>query len=399
MPSRPGSRKDRTPPPRGARGRPPSPTILLSVAGLSPQVVTETLYCLLVASNPPVDVREVHLLTTRVGAGEARSRLLAPRTGWFHRFCRDYGIPRGRIRFSPACIHVPRSADGRPLADVRTPEDSARVADAVLALVRNLTRDPGLALHASVAGGRKTMGLFLGIAFQLFARPQDRLSHILVSPPDLEGHPEFFYPPPVHVSVTARGKTISTADARLELAEIPVLLLRDRVRPMGLEADSYSALILQGQRELDRLVAPPALSLDAGTRRLEVAETAVALTPVEFAVYRLLAERRCACRRPACPGCEVCALEAGDFDRPEVRARLGGLLEALGVRDERVRTLAGWRDGADKRFREVRARINAKIDKGVGTGRWVDPYRIATTGRRPDTRYYLPLPPELIGLR
>ena len=50
-------------------------------------------------------------------------------------------------------------------------------------------------LHVSIAGGRKTMGFYVGYALSLFARDQDRLSHVLV-PPSLESRQDFFYPPP-----------------------------------------------------------------------------------------------------------------------------------------------------------------------------------------------------------
>ncbi len=56
------------------------------------------------------------------------------------------------------------------------------------------------------------MGLFLGIAFQLFARPQDRLSHVLVSPPDLEGHPEFYYPPPAPTAYQTKTGRVRSQD-------------------------------------------------------------------------------------------------------------------------------------------------------------------------------------------
>ena len=50
------------------------------------------------------------------------------------------------------------------------------------------------------------MGFYLGYAFSLYARPQDRLSHVLVSSP-FESHPEFFYPP-------ATPRRLSTRDNR-----------------------------------------------------------------------------------------------------------------------------------------------------------------------------------------
>ncbi len=188
-----------------------TPTILLSVAGLSPQVITETLYCLIAKSKPPVPIREIRVVTTRAGAERVREQLLHPRHGWFHRFCRDFQIPPGSILFDLSCILVPRGPGGEPLDDVRTPADNALVADSILSLVRDLTRDAGTSLHCSVAGGRKTMGLFLGIAFQLFARSQDRLSHVLVWPPEMEGHREFFYPPPRPTAYRRAGRPSAAA--------------------------------------------------------------------------------------------------------------------------------------------------------------------------------------------
>jgi hypothetical protein len=221
---------------------------------------------------------------------------------------------------------------------------------------------------------------------------------VLVSPSEFESCPDFYYPPPVPVAVTVKGKTFLTSRARVELAEIPVVLLRDKIRPIGLETLSYTDLIARGQRDLDRLVAPPALVLRSRPPGLEVAEAYIPLTPMEFAVFRLLAERRRNCGKSACPGCEICALEASDFDKPEVRAELAGHLEALRPHDERLRALAGWRDAAYKRFREIRARINGKIGEGLGHGQWAGGYTIAAVGKRPDTRYYIPLDPELIRL-
>ena len=265
------------------------PTILLSVAGLSPQVVTESLYCLLVVQQPPADVREVRVVTTLAGAERVRRTLLDRRTGHLARFCREYGIPRGRIRFDAACILVPDGADGAPLADVRTPEDNGRMADAILALVRELTADPSRALHGSVAGGRKTMGLFLGIAFQLFARPQDRLSHVLVSPSELEGHPHFFFPPATPTTYQIAGRRVSSRDVRVELAEIPLLRLREQLAGVQLEELSYTELIREAQQELDRRAAPPSLLLRSVDRSLHIGGETVRLTTLEFALYSLLA--------------------------------------------------------------------------------------------------------------
>jgi len=58
--------------------------ILLAVTGLSPQVVTETIYALGVAAEPgvaPFVPTEIHLITTESGAKLARTALLHPDGG------------------------------------------------------------------------------------------------------------------------------------------------------------------------------------------------------------------------------------------------------------------------------------------------------------------------------
>lgn len=69
--------------------------ILLAVTGLSPQVVTETLYALAVKRSPKWVATEIRLITTTTGAREARLNLLKPDTGWFHKIRADYDLPSG----------------------------------------------------------------------------------------------------------------------------------------------------------------------------------------------------------------------------------------------------------------------------------------------------------------
>jgi hypothetical protein len=240
------------------------------------------------------------------------------------------------------------------------------------------------------------MGLFLGIAFQLFARPQDRLSHVLVSPPDLEGHPEFYYPPPAPTSYQTKTGRVRSLDARVELAEIPILLLRDKVSAVNLEEPSYSALIKMAQLDVDRQAAPPALVLHDSSRSLRVAESPIPLAALEFAIYRVFAERRRACSQRTCSGCPSCGLGAKAFLDESVMVVLRNTCVALGIRDERARALSGWGVDAPKRFRETQSRINRKIRDALGPGQWARRYLITPAGRHGETIYYLPAEPELI---
>ena len=125
--------------------------ILVAVTGLSPQIVTETLYALAVApaqGASAVVPSEIHLITTRSGAEKARLALLSDEPGWFHRLCRDYALPP--IDFAAEDIHVLTDAAGDPLEDIRSPDDNRCAADGITELVRDFTADPDCALHASM---------------------------------------------------------------------------------------------------------------------------------------------------------------------------------------------------------------------------------------------------------
>ena len=64
--------------------------------------------------------------------------------------------------------------------DARSREDQEALGDFIIAKVAELTSDPKTCIHASIAGGRKTMTFYLGYAMSLFGRIQDELSHVLV---------------------------------------------------------------------------------------------------------------------------------------------------------------------------------------------------------------------------
>jgi len=260
--------------------------ILLCVAGLSPQIVTETLYALTVTGKPRFVPTEIHLLTTADGAERARLTLLSDEPGWFHRLRQDYGLPA--IRFTLDTIHILHAADGRPLADILSEADNEAIADTITATVRELTADPDSALHASIAGGRKTMGFYLGYALSLFGRPQDRLSHVLVSS-RFESNKDFFYPTPQErVIYTADEQPLDASSALVTLADIPFVRLRDDLQEALLrEGASFGEVVRQAQRNL----AAPGLTLDAATCRVRCGETALRLSPISFAWLAWFARR------------------------------------------------------------------------------------------------------------
>jgi hypothetical protein len=72
--------------------RPIMKRILFAVCGLTPQVITETLYALLQQGRVPDAIR---ILTTREGKNAITAALLNPVDGAYYRFIRD----KGEFRF------------------------------------------------------------------------------------------------------------------------------------------------------------------------------------------------------------------------------------------------------------------------------------------------------------
>lgn len=236
--------------------------VLLCVTGLSPQVVTETLYAL-ARQEPAFIPTEVHVITTSTGADMITRKLIARPDGKFHQLCREH-IAGHRIRFDNACIHVIKSK-GRALSDILTVDDNLAVADTTARVVLEFTSDPHCALHASIAGGRKTMGYYLGYTVSLLGRRQDALSHVLISPPQLESHSEFYFPlrTPVPLEVRSRpdqpagtpSTFIDPADAEVRLARILFAPLNVDTRDAMLQKDfSQQALV---ERTMSRFVELP----------------------------------------------------------------------------------------------------------------------------------------------
>ena len=361
--------------------------LLVAVTGLSPQIVTETLYALTVNQETPFVPTEIHLITTADGAERASDSLLHPESGWFHRLRSDYRLPA--IAFDSEHIHVVRDADGRLLRDIRTPEDNTRAADAITDVVRDFTRDSDTALHVSIAGGRKTMGFYVGYALSLFGRIQDRLSHVLVSSP-YESHSEFFYPTPkshfIHASKTD-GRRYDAKDAEVTLAEIPFVRLRDGLNSGLMEGTaSFSGAVEDAQRSLP----PVGLELHPASCVVNAGGEAFRMRPALFAFYWMLADRA----RHGRAG-----VHWSEGIERELLAYYGRVVNPASGDYERAEH-AFSRGLSAENFNPTKTHIKEELERRLGRRR-AAPYLIKALERIPGTRYRrfgLGLPPGAIRI-
>ena len=304
--------------------------ILLCAIGMSPQIVTETLYALAARPAPgqvPWAPTEVHIITTAVGAENARLSLLSGQPGWFHQLRRDFNLPA--IAFGEDTIHVIRDPSDMPLEDIRTPEDNEAAANQIAALVRNLTSETETSVHASLAGGRKTMSYYLGYALSLFGRPQDRLSHVLVTH-EFEAHPDFFYPTPYERVIHTRDahpRAIDCANAQVQLAEIPFLRLRDALPAPLLSKEEIR--FGDAVRRADLAVQAARVEIDTRNRTLRVNGETLRLSPTNFALYVWLARRHKA---------GAGSFDPGDFEQArDFLTFVEELFDNIGGDDKRMR--------------------------------------------------------------
>ncbi|MBS4798059.1 CRISPR-associated protein [Haemophilus sp. HMSC71H05] len=232
--------------------------ILLSVTGMSPAVVTETLYALVTEKG--FIPTEIQVITTEQGKNKLLEALLGieggrkERKGALQEFIEDYGEKYGfsSIHFDESCIHIITNERGQNLPDIRTPEENEHAANSIVQLVGNLCQDEEMQLHVSIAGGRKTMGFFMGYALSLYGREQDSLSHVLVDS-QYESLASFYYPKPYpHLINKNDGTQIDAKDGKVMLAEIPWVRLGLGVpEDLKQQTISYSDSVKNAQALLD----------------------------------------------------------------------------------------------------------------------------------------------------
>lgn len=208
--------------------------ILISLVGLTPQVLTETLYCLVINDFIP---DEIHIITTKSGVGVIKGTLLNPDNSILDNFCNDMSCELKGKRYELCSTESYVKQEGNLFIhglletdDIRNHDDNVEMADTIIDVIRVLCNDPETEIHCSIAGGRKTMGFLAGYAMSLFGRPQDTLSHVLIEPESYERARTFFYPRQkadvtVTDPVTRESRLLKASDASVSLADIPFIKL------------------------------------------------------------------------------------------------------------------------------------------------------------------------------
>jgi CRISPR-associated protein (TIGR02584 family) len=288
--------------------------ILLAVTGMSPAVLTETVWALAQEEEPILPDRVI-VITTLAGRAKIEAELFT-RNPALGDLCVWDALRTslsaaghdlaGKLRFgtTPDDVRVitavdPSSSRSIELADLRSRADNDAAADFLLNQVRAITANPDSRLIASIAGGRKTMGALLYACLTLAGREEDRLTHILVNEP-YETLPGFFFPnqpgPPLRSRIDPQD--YSPAGALVELADVPFVPIHNLFqRELGRAAGNFSNLVNACRSEVRHRAAEdlrielfwhrPALRLNGTEHRLSEREQHLLICLVNRAKHQL----------------------------------------------------------------------------------------------------------------
>lgn len=368
---------------------------LFCVSGLTPQILTETVYAL-IAGNGAVDPhqipRKIEVVTTTEGRRLLRESLFpgGGKKGQLDLFCHDYGVDRSDIDFDESGIHVICDRNGHELDDITDDEQNASAADLISERIRFLCSEKTVPLHVSLAGGRKTMGFYAGYALSLFGRPSDRLTHVLINHP-FESHPDFYFPPrePHKLYFPNRDEYECTSHARVSLANIPLVLMGGRLDDtLKLGSLSFSEAVARTQEGL----CEPSLTIDLAGRKVFLQGYGVILSKLQL-VWLVWLAGRTQRGEPSVPFDEHAA--------DELRSVMD-LLEGTGesyLKQGLDSGLLDLRRGEKANyFDRTRTRLNQALEEKSGLQRSVaERYFVHSFGSRPKT-YGLSLRPSQIHI-
>jgi hypothetical protein len=209
-----------------------------------------------------------------------------------------------------------------------------------------------------------------------------------------ENHPDFFYPSrEPRLIETRNGRQLDAHTARVEVAEIPYVRLRDTLSTsLPPPTSAFAPTIERVQHTLDALPDIPPLVIELIARKICIGVTEIALEPVEIVLYTQLALAKI----------EHVGREEGFLSLKE----LNGKRQEMLLRYERLYGaysghVENLRQAWEKSIRPARLRshfskITRKIRQAVPGYIEVSFYEVTSKRRYGATRYGLRLLPERI---
>jgi len=214
--------------------------VVLITVGVTPAVVTETLFAL--------DKRDreenkkprmiLRMLTTSEGCEVLQKELLDG--GILEQLQKERDLNLADVGESSIIVFGDRPGN---VEDIQSDEDVLAMGNLVCREVAHWRRAPDCSIHASIAGGRKPMSLLLGFAVTMLGDEGDELSHVMTVPgrPDEDCASPFFYP-------TASNP--GSENVTVNLVDVPIPLLGGRYfEALGHGDTSYTDVVSFTQQQ------------------------------------------------------------------------------------------------------------------------------------------------------
>lgn len=263
--------------------------ILIALSGLSPQVISETVFALYRFHKTPID--EIVILTTVEGKDKINKNCIIDRkTGSkkYHNLKNELNLLSVFHKFRiPAVLEnkiIVHIADDEniEISDVSTSNQAKAFPELIIRVLRKYSSVENNIIHCSLSGGRKTMSFFMGMALSFFGRSDDKLWHIVASK-DLESSGKYF--PETRAEIKS-----------LTLSEIPFVNLRPVLTQIINKNDvnvfSFKDLVHHTQKLLKKYNSPR-LSLNLRTHYIIFGENEpVKLSETEVIIYRFIHEKK-----------------------------------------------------------------------------------------------------------
>lgn len=253
--------------------------ILLIVTGASPQALTETLFAIHQQGKQFPD--EIFVITTKSTLGILTDGLF--KQAQLAKLIEEYQLPA--IKFTEENIWLIEDENGQPIDNAKSELEQTYMADFITRKVFELTSNNNLSIHASIAGGRKTMAFYLGYAMSLLGREQDTLSHVFVND-EFEFVRDFYYPTSYNHMIKGKDRAlINCKNAQVTLAEIPFVRMRQSIDET-LISNMQSASFSQTVASLNSIHKKNlSLEINAKAKTLTFAGIEIKLTAKECAFY------------------------------------------------------------------------------------------------------------------
>lgn len=281
-------------------------TVLISVVGTSPAVVTETVWAL-AHSKKPVVPKKVVVITTDEGRKRLETQLLTGKPSVWEMMCKALQREGLRdameIEFGRNVSYlkvVPDEQHGNA-ADLRSVADNMRAADLMLDTIRTYSENPEYDIYASIAGGRKSMGALLLSCMSLLGRDGDHVNHVLMTPeaPGLKNAKSkglFYFPEKgatyEYLDADKRLQKIAAGKVKIDLFDIPFVRIRGWFpEKFGELPPSYGSMVNAIRKKAPPAELLPIVRLDVSRGLCRIGDSDCPFGGLEFALLYVLAKK------------------------------------------------------------------------------------------------------------